>query len=216
MMIPRKKEKGNIFYSLGAWSYPSSVPIINKFHLSVVSQRSYMIHFYASLNCNWLWLSDPTPLCLQTLKSHPLHNLHIPLMRFSTDLPMFLREVYQDFHPRGHCGWSGLPWPSSLSWLALSVPPQPILPGQQYPPHWDRAGTWGLAWQGREPTGAAHAKCFKVPCSTMFSKTRGGGRGEGIKEAGFPLPNPLFSSSTPMRLKGWTHWLWFLLFLFCF
>lgn len=93
MIIPRKKEKGNIFYSLGAWSYPSSVPIINKFHLSVVSQRSYMIHFYASLNCNWLWLSDPTPLCRQTLKSHPLHNLHIPLMRFSMDLPMFLKFI---------------------------------------------------------------------------------------------------------------------------
>ena len=57
---------------------------------------------------------------------------------------------------------------------------------------------------------------FQAPRAAASARTRGGGRGEGIKGAGFPLSRPPFlHQQPPTRLKGRTAWplLWPVLFV---
>lgn len=60
----------------------------------------------------------------------------------------------------------------------------------------------GSAWAGGGGAGAVRAECSKAPRSAASSRTRGGGRGEGIKGAGFPLPDPPFLPRHPHAVKG--------------
>ena len=57
---------------------------------------------------------------------------------------------------------------------------------------------------------------FQAPRAAASARTQGGGRGEGIKGAGYPLSRPPFlRQRPPTRLKGQTAWppLWPVLFV---